>query len=176
VCSDPLVTLRLGCPSCGTEVSGHFRTCRYCRLDDADARILEVFLRGRGNLRDVQSALDVSYPTARARLTDVLVRLGLSAAAERGAEGPAGGAGPLGPGGGPVGRAGVAGPARPARGRPEPARVDDGPATRPGARSATVDLGTVLEDLASGRIGVEQAESLLRGGATSPTGTAGGRP
>ncbi|HYN55574.1 MAG TPA: DUF2089 domain-containing protein [Motilibacterales bacterium] len=77
VCSDSLITLRLGCPSCGTELSGHFETCRFCRLSAPDLEILEVFLRSRGNVRDVQAHLEVSYPTARARLSDVLDRLGL---------------------------------------------------------------------------------------------------
>jgi hypothetical protein len=76
VCSTSLITLRLGCPSCGTELSGHFDSCRYCRLDAGDSAILEVFLRGRGNVRDVQAHLGVSYPTARARLAEVLDRLG----------------------------------------------------------------------------------------------------
>ena len=77
VCSESLITLRLGCPSCGTELSGHFETCRFCRLNPTDSEILEVFLRGRGNVRDVQAHLEVSYPTARARLSEVLDRLGL---------------------------------------------------------------------------------------------------
>lgn len=76
VCSERLITLRVGCPNCGTELSGHFTACRYCSLDAADARLLEVFLRGRGNLRDVQADLGVSYPTARQRLNDLLNRLG----------------------------------------------------------------------------------------------------
>jgi hypothetical protein len=77
VCSESLITLRLGCPSCGTELSGHFEPCRFCRLGGADLEILEVFLRSRGNVRDVQAHLAVSYPTARARLIEVLDRLGL---------------------------------------------------------------------------------------------------
>jgi hypothetical protein len=77
VCSESLITLRLGCPSCGTELSGHFETCRFCRLGAADLETLEVFLRSRGNVRDVQAHLEVSYPTARARLIEVLDRLGL---------------------------------------------------------------------------------------------------
>jgi hypothetical protein len=80
VCSDALITLRLGCPSCGTELSGHFDTCRFCRLSAADLEILEVFLRSRGNVRDVQAHLEVSYPTARARLSEVLDHLGLGEA------------------------------------------------------------------------------------------------
>jgi hypothetical protein len=82
VCSEALITLRLGCPSCGTEVSGHFDSCRFCRLGADDMAILEVFLRSRGNVRDVQAHLEVSYPTARARLVEVLERLGLAGDAE----------------------------------------------------------------------------------------------
>jgi hypothetical protein len=78
VCSDQLVTLRVGCPNCGTELSGHFEQCRYCRLDANDLEVLEVFLRSRGNLRDVQAHLGVSYPTARQRFGDLLARLGLA--------------------------------------------------------------------------------------------------
>lgn len=78
VCSGSLITLRLGCPECGTELSGHFDTCRYCGLDAGDLELLEVFLRSRGNIRDVQAHLAVSYPTARARLGELLDRLGLS--------------------------------------------------------------------------------------------------
>jgi hypothetical protein len=88
VCSDSLITLRLGCPSCGTELSGHFDTCRFCRLSPADLETLEVFLRGRGNIRDVQAHLEVSYPTARARFIEVLDRLGLGAGPEPAATEP----------------------------------------------------------------------------------------
>ncbi len=78
VCSDSLITLQLGCPTCGTQLSGHFDNCRFCRLGRQDLAILHVFLRSRGNIRDVQAHLGVSYPTARARLIDVLERLGLA--------------------------------------------------------------------------------------------------
>ena len=82
VCSERLITLRVGCASCGTELSGHFEQCRYCSLDATDLEVLEVFLRSRGNLRDVQAHLGVSYPTARQRFGDLLGRLGLAEAAE----------------------------------------------------------------------------------------------
>ena len=78
VCSDQLITLRVGCATCGTELSGHFEQCRYCRLDARDLELLEVFLRSRGNLRDVQAHLGVSYPTARQRFNELLARLGFA--------------------------------------------------------------------------------------------------
>ncbi|MGV1005535.1 MAG: DUF2089 domain-containing protein [Candidatus Nanopelagicales bacterium] len=77
VCSRQLITLRVGCAECGTELSGHFEQCRFCRLDAADLALLVEFLRSRGNLRDVQSYLGVSYPTARQRLNELLERLAL---------------------------------------------------------------------------------------------------
>lgn len=76
VCSEALITTRLGCPSCGTEVSGAFASCLYCRLSPQDLQTLEVFLRSRGNMRDVQAHLGVSYPTARQRFAELLARLG----------------------------------------------------------------------------------------------------
>ncbi len=77
VCTEELITTRLTCPSCHTEISGTFAHCRYCQLGAEDQALLEVFLRSRGNLRDVQAHLGVSYPTARQRFNDLLARLGL---------------------------------------------------------------------------------------------------
>lgn len=76
VCREDLLTTRLTCPSCHTEVSGTFAGCRYCKLSDEDQGLLAVFLRSRGNLRDVQAYLGVSYPTARQRFQELLERLG----------------------------------------------------------------------------------------------------
>ena len=77
VCAQHLVTLRLGCPDCGTEIAGAFTGCSYCHLTAEDLALLEVFLRSRGNMREVQAHLGVSYPTARQRFAELLQRIGL---------------------------------------------------------------------------------------------------
>ena len=77
VCSRRLALTRLGCPSCGTEISGAFAPCAYCGLSDDDLALLKVFLVSRGNMKDLERHLGVSYPTARQRFADVLGRLGL---------------------------------------------------------------------------------------------------
>ena len=76
VCSSRLETTQLGCPHCGTGLVGHFAPCDFCGLDDADLDMLKVFLGSRGNMRDLERHLGVSYPTARARFDDLLRRLG----------------------------------------------------------------------------------------------------
>jgi hypothetical protein len=100
VCSSRLQTTQLGCPHCGTGLVGHFAPCDFCGLDDADLDMLKVFLASRGNMRDLERHLGVSYPTARARFDDLLRRLGLgSATAAAGAPSDAGGRRPAGPAG-----------------------------------------------------------------------------
>lgn len=167
VCSDRLITLRVGCPSCATELSGHFGQCRFCSLDNAELAILEVFLRSRGNLRDLQAHLGVSYPTARQRLSDLLNRLGYAefpAEAATGA-GPAGsapaGAAPAGSapaGAAPAGSApaGAAPPSGPVAG---PGRAS--PVANPAPTQASPSPVEILSELAAGRIDVATAERLL---------------
>ena len=77
VCSTRLALTRLGCPGCGTELSGGFVQCAYCGLSDDDLELLRVFLTSRGNMKELERHLGVSYPTARQRFADVLRRLGL---------------------------------------------------------------------------------------------------
>jgi hypothetical protein len=79
VCADALVITGLGCPSCGTGITGAFATCSYCALADEDHEALRAFLVSRGNMRELAAHLGVSYPTARQRYADLLERLGLAA-------------------------------------------------------------------------------------------------
>lgn len=81
-------TRRLACPECGTAVEGRFSPSRYALLDAQEEAFLDLFLRVRGNLREVERVLGLSYPTVRARLDALLGHLGLAAedAAEEAAE------------------------------------------------------------------------------------------
>ncbi|HEY9293671.1 MAG TPA: DUF2089 domain-containing protein [Microlunatus sp.] len=78
VCGEHLVVTRLGCASCGTELAGIFAPCEFCSLSAAELDMLRVFLAARGNLREVEKHLGVSYPTARLRFTEVLQKMGLA--------------------------------------------------------------------------------------------------
>ena len=83
VCSGELAVTRLHCRSCGTTLEGEFSVGRFGRLTREQLVLLESFLRSRGNLKEMERELGISYPTVRGRI-DALVRaLGLS-------EGPTG--------------------------------------------------------------------------------------
>lgn len=72
-----MVLTRLSCGSCSTELSGEFDTCDFCSLGAEDRQTLRVFLASRGNIKDLERHLGVSYPTARARLDGVLAKLNI---------------------------------------------------------------------------------------------------
>jgi len=88
VCTSQLVVTGCGCPECGTGISGAFRMCSYCALSDDELEMLRVFLVSRGNMRELEKHLGVSYPTTRQRYADLLARLGFEdpAAATRKAD------------------------------------------------------------------------------------------
>ncbi|HYZ94026.1 MAG TPA: DUF2089 domain-containing protein [Actinomycetota bacterium] len=82
VCGERLALTRLGCPECDTELSGVFEACEFCSLDADDRDMLHVFLRSRGNMKELERHLGVSYPTVRARFDKLLARLGLESEEE----------------------------------------------------------------------------------------------
>ncbi len=77
VCEGELLITRLHCRSCGTALEGEFGVGRFGRLNREQLALLESFLRARGNLKEMERELGISYPTVRGRV-DALVRaLGL---------------------------------------------------------------------------------------------------
>jgi len=78
VCSGELTIARLHCRSCGTALEGEFGVGRFGRLDREQMSLLESFLRSRGNLKEMERELGISYPTVRGRVDALIRSLGLS--------------------------------------------------------------------------------------------------
>ena len=76
VCSNELSVTRLHCASCGTSLEGVFSVGRFGRLNREQLALLESFLRSRGNLREMERELGISYPTVRARVEALVRALG----------------------------------------------------------------------------------------------------
>ena len=76
VCSSELAVTRLHCRSCGTTLEGDFSVGRFGRLSRDQMTLLESFLRSRGNLRDMERELGISYPTVRSRVEALVRALG----------------------------------------------------------------------------------------------------
>lgn len=80
ICGGPLRAVRLYCPACATALEGRFQLCRFCQLSQEQRDFVETFLRARGNLREVEREMGLSYPTVRSRLEGVLEALGYAPA------------------------------------------------------------------------------------------------
>lgn len=75
-CSGELTVTRLECSHCGTAVEGRFDASPFARLTPEQQEFVAIFLRARGNIKEVERELSISYPTVRARLDAVLEALG----------------------------------------------------------------------------------------------------
>ena len=82
VCSSELAVTRLHCRSCGTTLEGDFSVGRFGRLNREQLVLLESFLRSRGNLREMERELGISYPTVRSRVEALVRALGFGARAD----------------------------------------------------------------------------------------------
>lgn len=78
VCEGELAITRLHCRSCGTALEGEFGVGRFGRLSREQLALLESFLRSRGNLKDLERELGISYPTVRGRVEALVRALGLA--------------------------------------------------------------------------------------------------
>ena len=76
VCAGELAVTRLHCRQCGTTLEGEFSVGRFGRLTKEQLILLESFLRSRGNLRDMERELGISYPTVRGRVEALVRALG----------------------------------------------------------------------------------------------------
>jgi hypothetical protein len=139
VCSAELAVTRLHCRSCGTTLEGEFSVGRFGRLTREQLLLLESFLRSRGNLRDMERELGISYPTVRSRVEALVRALGFGPRADAdeatddAATGVAAGAG--------AGAAAGAGP---------------------GPTDAATHRQTILERLAKREITADEAAAAIR--------------
>lgn len=76
VCGHGLAVSSLNCGYCSTKIEGEFALCKFCQLPDEQRDFIEVFIRCRGNIKDIEKELGISYPTVRSKLDTVIEALG----------------------------------------------------------------------------------------------------
>ncbi len=96
VCQHELSVTRLHCGECGTTLEGDFSVGRFGRLSREQLSLLESFLRSRGNLREMERELGLSYPTIRGRVDGLVRALGLGGGESSGDDPSLGGRRPAG--------------------------------------------------------------------------------
>lgn len=81
-CGGEFAVTELTCTVCDTVVRSHYSPCPFCRLSPEDMAFMLVFVRNRGNVKDMERELGVSYWTIRGRLNEVITSMGLEPGGE----------------------------------------------------------------------------------------------
>ena len=78
LCQTVLKVRVLQCPSCHTKIEGNFDppNSKIFSLSKRDIDFIELFVRVRGNIKEMEKALGVSYPTVRSMIDGVIERMG----------------------------------------------------------------------------------------------------
>lgn len=82
VCGGELTVTRLHCFNCDSSIEGGFSLGRLSRLTPEQWDFIVTFIRCEGKITRMEKELQVSYPTVRARLDDVILALGFRPSAE----------------------------------------------------------------------------------------------
>lgn len=76
VTGGPLIVTRLECEESGVKIEGRFEPNEFAVLPEENLEFLRLYVRVRGNLKEVERILGLSYPTVRLRFERLLLALG----------------------------------------------------------------------------------------------------
>jgi hypothetical protein len=79
-CGGALEVTRLNCTSCQTIILGQWRPCTFCTLSPESSRFLLTFVQCRGNVKEMERELGISYWTVRRQVDELIAELGIEAA------------------------------------------------------------------------------------------------
>jgi len=74
-CSAALKITSLGCEACETVVSGKFELPVLARISAEDQHFILDFIKSSGSLKEMAQKLNLSYPTVRNMLDDLILKL-----------------------------------------------------------------------------------------------------
>ncbi|MEZ4862850.1 MAG: DUF2089 domain-containing protein [Caldilineaceae bacterium] len=82
-CGGEIEVTRLSCTRCETVVTGRFQPCRFCKLPPESVHFLEAFVKNRGNVKEMERELGISYWTIRNRINELIAELGFEVEQEQ---------------------------------------------------------------------------------------------
>lgn len=85
-CGGAFAVTELTCTVCDTVVRSRYSPCPFCSLPPEDMAFLLVFVKNRGNVKDMERELGVSYWTIRGRLNEVISAMGFEMPEDEGEE------------------------------------------------------------------------------------------
>jgi hypothetical protein len=78
ICKHDLHVAKLECAYCGTSIEGNFLLSKFNYMEPEKLYFIEVFIKNRGSIKAIEKELNISYPTVKKMLDEVIVALGYS--------------------------------------------------------------------------------------------------
>lgn len=78
ICNNNLKITKLHCKHCNTTIEGDFALCKFCHLKSEEKDFALIFIKNRGNIKESERELGVSYPTVKGKLDSLIQSLGLT--------------------------------------------------------------------------------------------------
>ena len=75
-CGKRLKIVRLQCQNCHTAIEGRFDSPPLTQLDSEQQKFVQVFIKARGSIKEVEKELGISYPTVCKKLDELTKVLG----------------------------------------------------------------------------------------------------
>ncbi len=76
ICNDKLFVKTLKCDKCDTEISGDFILSPFDYLTKEQLNFALVFIKTEGNIKAIEKSLNISYPTVKKNIDDLINALG----------------------------------------------------------------------------------------------------
>ena len=71
VCGGELKIEKVSCTDCDMQMTGTFYMLGFAGLTEKQLDFIKVFIKCKGNIKEVEKELGISYPTVKARLDEV---------------------------------------------------------------------------------------------------------
>ncbi|HOD54931.1 MAG TPA: DUF2089 domain-containing protein [Candidatus Cloacimonadota bacterium] len=72
VCDEPLLIKEFHCDECNTTIRGNFEPGHINKLSKEQLTFVKIFLLCQGNIKEVEKKLNISYPTVKNRLAEII--------------------------------------------------------------------------------------------------------
>lgn len=82
ICKHDLFVTKLECSNCHTEISGQFQLSKFNYLSKEHLYFIELFIKNKGSIKQLEKELNISYPTVKKMLDEVIVSLGYTVSDE----------------------------------------------------------------------------------------------
>lgn len=76
ICEGNLIVSELTCTSCNTKINGEFNLSKFDNLSPDQQNFALIFIKNQGNIKLIEKEMNISYPTVKKNLSDLINTLG----------------------------------------------------------------------------------------------------